>query len=117
VVAGLGLAPTIVRAALLAEAAGGTKLPPPTKAAAMMALLGIALLGMLLIVVVLLGGHWVRRQGGHRRGPSVPPDRRPLTRNAVEPLQPDGEADIDEQPPAGETLHDGPSNHGETKSP
>ena len=54
------------------------KLPPPTRAAVLMALLGIALVGLLLVVVILLGGHWVRRQGNFRRGPSVPPDRPPL---------------------------------------
>jgi hypothetical protein len=64
---------------MLAEAAIGEKLPPPTRAAVLMALLGIALLGMLIVVIVLLGGHWVRRQGSFRRGPVVPPDRRPLS--------------------------------------
>ena len=78
VVSGLGLAPMIAAASLLAEAAGGEKLPPPTRAAVLMALIGIALLGMLLVVIILLGGHWVRRQGSYRRGPAVPPDRRPI---------------------------------------
>jgi hypothetical protein len=78
VVSRLGLAPTINYTALFAEAAGGEKLPPPTRAAVLMALLGIALLGMLLVVIILLGGHWVRRQGNLRRGPAVPPDRRPI---------------------------------------
>jgi hypothetical protein len=64
--------------ALLAEAAPGDKLSPPASAAVLMALLGIALLGLFLIVVVLLGGNWVRKQGSHRRGPSVPPDRAPI---------------------------------------
>lgn len=66
-------------AGLLAQAADGAKqLPPPTKAAAQMALIGIALVGLLFVVMILLGGHWVRRQGTHRRGPVVPPDREPL---------------------------------------
>ncbi|RIK75799.1 MAG: hypothetical protein DCC67_14830 [Planctomycetota bacterium] len=60
--------------------AAGEKLPPPTRAAVLMALLGIALLGMLIVAVILLGGHWARRQGSFRRGPSVPPDRTPLAR-------------------------------------
>lgn len=63
---------------LAAAGDGAAKLPPPTKAAAQMALLGIALVGMLLVVMILLGGHWVRRQGTHRRGPVVPPDRAPI---------------------------------------
>lgn len=75
---GIGLAPMIAEAALLAPAAGGDRLPPPTRAAVLMALLGIALVGMLLVVVILLGGHWVRRQGSFRRGSAVPPDRRPI---------------------------------------
>lgn len=69
-------------APLLAELAqGGDKLPPPTKAAAQMALIGIALVGLLFVVMVLLGGHWVRRQGRLRRGPTVPPDRAPIKTN------------------------------------
>jgi hypothetical protein len=64
---------------LLAQAADGAqRLPPPTKAAAQMALLGIALVGLMFVVMILLGGHWVRRQGTHRRGPVVPPDRAPI---------------------------------------
>jgi hypothetical protein len=95
---------------LLAQAAD--KLPPPTRAAAMMALLGIALLGMLLVVVILLGGHWVRRQGRFRRGPSVPPDRRPvvpLTSPSAPPEGDDGELN------AGETIPNQTTRHGETK--
>jgi hypothetical protein len=82
VVGAVGLAPTSLQPLgeflLLAEAATREKLPPPTRAAVMMALLAIALLGMFLVVIVLLGGHWVRRQGSIRRGPSVPPDRAPI---------------------------------------
>ena len=59
---------------ILAQAEPAKEMPPTTRAIAMMALLGIALLGMLLVVIILLGGHWVRRQGYHRRGPAVPPD-------------------------------------------
>lgn len=62
---------------LLAEAAA-KELPPPTRAAVQMALIAIGLIGLLLVVMILLGGHWVRRQGSHRRGPSVPPDRAPM---------------------------------------
>jgi ribose/xylose/arabinose/galactoside ABC-type transport system permease subunit len=70
---------------LLAQAAEGAKrLPPPTKAAAQMALLGIALVGLMFVVMILLGGHWVRRQGTHRRGPVVPPDREPLVKDLPE---------------------------------
>ena len=112
-VSGVGLAPTIAAASLVAQA-GGDKLPPPTRAAAMMALLGIALLGMLLVVVILLGGHWVRRQGRFRRGPSVPPDRRPVL-----PLpgteQPPAAAEGD--PAVGETIVNHTTRHGETKPP
>lgn len=64
----------------LAAQAAGEPMPPPTRAAILMALLAIVLLGMLLVVVILLGGHWVRRIGAHRRGPSVPPDRLPVSR-------------------------------------
>lgn len=63
---------------VLAVAESGQTLPPPTKAAAQMALIGIALVGLLFVVMILLGGHWVRRQGTHRRGPVVPPDRAPI---------------------------------------
>lgn len=59
---------------ILLVAQSSAELPPPVRAVAMMALLGIVLLGLLLIASILLGGHWVRRLGGHRRGPSVPPD-------------------------------------------
>ena len=98
-VGALGLAPSSIQAftrcLVLAEAATREKLPPPTRAAVMMALLAIALLGMFLVVIVLLGGHWVRRQGSVRRGPSVPPDRAPiLTPPAASPsAKQDGAAD------------------------
>ncbi len=68
-------------APLLAEAAGAKELPPPTQAAVQMALIAIGLVGLLLVVMILLGGHWVRRQGSHRRGPSVPPDRAPIRKS------------------------------------
>jgi hypothetical protein len=76
---------------ILAAAEGGQTLPPPTKAAAQMALIGIALVGLLFVVMILLGGHWVRRQGTHRRGPVVPPDRAPIVakKSENEPQQPD----------------------------
>lgn len=75
----------------LAEApAPPQKLSPPASAAVLMALLGIALLGMLLVVIILLGGNWVRKQGKHQRGPSVPPDRLPLRRGGEpEPIASD----------------------------
>jgi hypothetical protein len=109
------LEPMVFRAALLAEAAEG-KLPPPTKAAAMMALLGIALLGMLLVVVVLLGGHWVRRQGAHRRGTAVPPDRRPLIRSDAPGPAPQA-AHADGESQADDAVHDRRANDGETMTP
>jgi len=59
---------------VLAQAEAAKEIPPTTRAIVLMALLGIVLLGMLLVVFILLGGHWVRRQGSHRRGPVVPPD-------------------------------------------
>jgi hypothetical protein len=65
-------------AAAATEAAD--KLSPTMRAAVLMALLGIALVGLLLVAVILLGGSWVRRQGKHRRGSAVPPDRAPLSR-------------------------------------
>lgn len=114
-----GLAPTIARVVHFAEAANPAKLPPPTRAAVMMALLGIALLGMLLVVVVLLGGHWVRRQGDRRRGPSVPPDRQPLIQRAPKNLADDvtsGSEATDADPATRETLRD-ETNDGETKLP
>jgi hypothetical protein len=59
-----------------AEAArGGPSLSPTVRTSMVMALVGIALLGLLFVAVILLGGHWVRRQGKHRRGRAVPPDR------------------------------------------
>ncbi len=54
------------------------KLPPPTRAAVIMALLGLVILGLFVVVAILLGGHWVRRLGKHRGGPSVPPDVAPM---------------------------------------
>ena len=67
---------------LIAEQATPTKLlTEPTRTITLMALLGIALLGMLMIVSTMLGGHWVRRLGKHRRGPSVPLDVRPLSKS------------------------------------
>lgn len=67
--------PPLVSVVLFAQQSVPTKeMPPPTRAAALMALLGLALLGLLLVVIILLGGHWVRRIGSHRRGPSVPRD-------------------------------------------
>jgi hypothetical protein len=80
-------------APLLAEAAP-KELPPPTRAAVQMALIAIGLVGLLLIVMILLGGHWVRRQGSHRRGPSVPPDRTPMRKTESQgPSQNDDEVD------------------------
>ena len=114
-VSALGLGPIVLRAAVLGETADG-KLPPPAKAAAMMALLGIALLGMLLVVVVLLGGHWVRRQGAHRRGRAVPPDRRPLFNSDAGTSVADA-AYADDEPKAEDTVQDRRSNDGETKTP
>jgi len=60
---------------LLAETTSiPVKLPEPLRTTVLMALLGILLVGLLLIAGTLLGGHWVRRLGGHRRGPVVPKD-------------------------------------------
>jgi hypothetical protein len=81
-----------------------------------MALLGIALLGMLLVVVILLGGHWVRRQGSHRRGPSVPPDRRPLLSDADEEAPLPDAAETGPSQSAADTVHNGTTNYGETKA-
>jgi hypothetical protein len=117
VVSQLGHAPTIKYAALFAEAAAGDKLPPPTRAAVLMALLGIALLGMLLVVIILLGGHWVRRQGNLRRGPAVPPDRRPIVRasESNEPANGPGVAGDDAS--NAETVITQLTQRGEKKSP
>ena len=84
---------------LLAQTPTDPRMPLTLKTAVLMALLGIALLGMLLVVVILLGGHWVRRVGTHRRGPTVPPDL-VLKKDppAVEPKLPDAER------PTGETV-------------
>lgn len=90
--------------ALWAEA-GVQKLPPPTRAAVIMALLGIALAGMLIVVIILLGGHWVRRQGIHRRGPAVPPDRLPMRR----PAAPAADAATDSLPATTDTISDRPN--------
>ena len=91
---------------LLAEVGAEGKLSPPASAAVLMALLGIALLGLFLIVVVLLGGNWVRKQGTHRRGPSVPPDRTPLRTRADEPPASEG-VDPAAKPQAGvDTVRD-----------
>ncbi len=86
----LRLAPALAEAAAPVE-----KLPPPTRAALFMAILGIALVGMFFIVAILLGGHWVRRQGSHRRGPSVPPDRPPIS---LPPANAEEENDDDANP-------------------
>ena len=66
----------------LAVSEPANNLPPPTRAVAMMALLGILLVGLFLVVAILLGGHWVRRLGKHRRGPSVPPDVAPVCQDS-----------------------------------
>ena len=102
---------------LLADAVSrADKLPPTTRAALMMALLGIALVGLMFIVAILLGGHWVRRQGTFRRGPSVPPDRAPLASppaaaHTAEVPSP-GKAASDDRPAAGDTLSDA-NRHGD----
>ncbi len=77
-------------------------IPEPTRTIVLMALLGIALLGVLIVVSILLGGHWVRRLGGHRRGPSVPLDRRLKSRESRESAPPPNSSrqDINE----GDTL-------------
>jgi len=65
-----------------------TDLSPSLKAAALMVLLGLALVGLVLVVSILIGGRWVRRLGGRRRGPTVPPDffpNRGLTPPATPP--------------------------------
>ena len=86
---------------LLAQVPAAKELPPTTKAMVLMALLGIALLGLLLVVFILLGGHWVRRIGSHRRGPTVPPDLvfRKDSLDREPPL-------TDTQRPTGETFVD-----------
>jgi hypothetical protein len=119
VVIGIGLAPTnscATFAVLLAEAATGEKLPPPTRAAVLMALLAIALLGMLLVVIILLGGHWVRRQGNLRRGPAVPPDRRPIIGAAPSDSSPSEPIEADDISTA-ETVITQRTQHGPKKSP
>jgi len=68
--------PSLMAAA--ADAQPIEKLPPPTRVAVIMVLLGLVILGLFIVVAILLGGHWVRRLGKHRRGPSVPPDVAPL---------------------------------------
>ena len=98
---------------LVAEAAG-ERLPPPARAAVLMALLGIALLGMLLIVVILLGGHWVRRIGAHRRGPSVPPDRLPVSRPPTDETLASDEETIQGSQAAVDTVRNPPLNRDET---
>ena len=104
-----------ISAWLLAEAAG-KQLPPPARAAVLMALLGIALLGMLLIVLILLGGHWVRRIGAHRRGPSVPPDRLPVTRLSTTDPLPSDDATVPGSQAAIDTVRNPPLNRDETVS-
>ena len=115
-----GVAPITARCQMLAEVAVGEKLPPPTRAAVLMALLGIALLGMLIVVIILLGGHWVRRQGNVRRGPAVPPDRRPF----IGPTPPEGGGDgaptgseLTAGGSAGETIVPQDTQPGAKKSP
>ena len=90
---------------MLAEAASRPdKLPPTTRAILMMALLGIALIGLMFIVAILLGGHWVRRQGSFRRGPSVPPDRAPLAPSSTAAQTANGPSAIGPEPSAGDTV-------------
>jgi hypothetical protein len=88
--------------------AGAQKLPPPTRAAVIMALLGIALLGMLIVAIILLGGHWVRRQGGHR-GRAVPPDREPIRRRGQSLDAADSQRAPGESAPAADTVSDKPN--------
>lgn len=85
---------------LVAQGPSGKPMPPTTKAIVLMALLGIVLLGLLLVVLILLGGHWVRRVGSHRRGPSVPPDL--VIRNEPPPRVPPGNS----QQSPGDTFTD-----------
>ena len=121
-VSALGNWPILSHGLALAEVAVGEKLPPPTRAAVFMALLGIALLGMLLVVIILLGGHWVRRQGSARRGPVVPPDRRPLSGPAASAIDIDGAGEPvgPESIPgggAGETIVPQDTQSGKKKAP
>ena len=84
---------------LLAQVNTPRQITEPTRTMALMALLAIALLGMLLVVFILLGGHWVRRQGTHRRGPAVPPDlvlRRGEEDDNPNPTDPSADAPTDE---------------------
>jgi hypothetical protein len=81
----------------------------------MMALIGIALAGMLIVAIILLGGHWVRRQGLHRRGRAVPPDRVPLRRESQPPSKAAADALPNPAPPTPNTIAD-QSNSGETRT-
>jgi hypothetical protein len=91
---------------LLAEAAPET-LPPATRAAAMMALVVIGLIGVLFIAAILIGGHWVRRQGDFRRGPSVPPDRAPLASPPPGGQTADSQSERDDPSRPGDVGRDG----------
>jgi hypothetical protein len=105
--------------ALLAQHGPSEKLSPPASAAVLMALLGVALLGLLIVVLILLGGNWVRKQGNFRRGPSVPPDRRPLSRRPSEgsPPAPAGGDENDAASHAGvDTVRERSTNRDETAS-
>jgi hypothetical protein len=91
---------------LFAEAATPESLPPATRAAALMALVVIVLIGVLFIAAILIGGHWVRRQGEFRRGPSVPADRAPLASASAEAHTADSGDEAADSPDADEVSKD-----------
>jgi len=88
----------IARGLLLADAATPDALPPAKRAAALMALVIIVLIGVLFIAAILVGGHWVRRQGNVRRGPSVPPDRAPLASPSTDAHTADSDHNLNDPP-------------------
>ncbi|MBX3432200.1 MAG: hypothetical protein KF847_02515 [Pirellulales bacterium] len=97
-------------------AATAEKLPEPLRTVVLMALLGIALVGLLLVVATLLGGHWVRRIGSHRRGPSIPPDRESLLRSSVEHVRSAGSpTGGDPSDPLDDTIDEHRHEPGETR--
>jgi hypothetical protein len=78
-----------------------------------MALLGIVLVGLLIVAIILLGGHWVRRQGVHRRRHAVPPDRQPLRRQGQPQADDAPNASHNPAPATTDTVSD-QANRGDT---
>ena len=71
-----------------------------------------------LLVIILLGGHWARHQGNYRRGPAVPPDRRPLSADPTGAIPAAADRSLDDgAPTAADTIRPTDTWRDEKKSP